>query len=142
MLSKIGIRADQWEWLPGKVVQQDENFYPLWPSAWDYLDPPYEINGCIVRSGPGWVVMNASNLARFGHLVATRGNWKGNQLIDPQWLRGHGGGNGSGVCGDSTHYTAMGMVTTQGIDPIPRLFGVTRESVLPTECFVGPVKIS
>ena len=142
LLSKIGIPADRWEWLPGQVVQQDENFYPSWPSAWDYLDPPYEVNGCVVRSGPGWVVMSASDLARFGHLIATRGNWKGDQLLDPQWLRGHGGGNGSGVCGESTHYTAMGMVTTQGVDPIPGLFGVTRESVLPAECFVGSVKVS
>ena len=142
LLSKIGIPADQWEWLPGQVVQKDKNFYPLWPSAWDYLDPPYEVNECVVRSGPGWVVMSGSDLARFGHLVATRGNWKGDQLLDPQWLRGHGGGNGSGVCGESTHYTAMGMVTTRGIDPIPRLFGVMRESVLPADCFVGPVKVS
>ena len=140
LLGKIGIPADQWEWLPGKVVQQDENFYPLWPSAWDYLDPPYEINGHVVRSGPGWAVMNASDLARFGHLIATRGNWKGEQLLDPQWLRGHGGGNGSGVCGESRYYTAMGVVTTEGIDP--GWFGTARESLVPQDVFVGPVKLT
>jgi CubicO group peptidase (beta-lactamase class C family) len=81
--------------------------------------------------------MNASDLARFGHLVATRGNWKGEQLIDPQWLRGHSGGNGSGVSGESRHYTALASVATRGIE---HPFAVARESFLPAELFVGPVK--
>ena len=139
LLSKIGIPADRWDWLPGIDVQQDTNFYPLMPSAWDYLDPPYEIGGHVVRSGPGWVVMSPKDLARFGHLGATQGNWKGEQLIDPQWLRGHGGGNGSGVSDERTHYTAMAMVTTQGMD-YP--YSIARESFLPEEMFVGPVKVT
>ena len=139
LFSKIGIPSDRWEWLPGRVVQQDENFYPLWPGSWDFLDPPYEINGHVVRSGPGWAVMSASDLARFGHLVATRGKWKGEQLLDPQWLRGHGGGNGSGVCGESRHYTAMGVVSTQGI---AHPYSEARESFLPAELFLGPVKVA
>ena len=81
-------------------MRDDRDFYTQWPTHGGYLDPPYEVNGHAVRGGPGWAVMNASDLARFGHLVATRGNWKGEQLIDSQWLRGHSGGNGSGVAGE------------------------------------------
>jgi len=139
LLSKIGISPDRWEWLPGRAVQQDKDFYPLMPYAWDYLDPPYEITGHVVRSGPGWIVMSVKDIARFGHLVATQGNWKGEQLIDPRWLRGHGGGNGSGVCGESKYYTAMGMVTTQGIN---HPFSTARESFLPEDMFVGPAKVT
>ena len=137
ILSKIGIPADRWDWLPGIDVQQDGNFYPLMPKAWDYLDPPYEINGHIVRSGPGWIVMSPKDIARFGHLVATEGSWKGEQLLDSKWLRGHGGGNGSGMCGENEHYTAMGMVTTQGINHV---YSIARESFLPEDLFIGPVK--
>ena len=147
IMSKIGIPADRWDWLPGGVVQQAENFpgriphvYPLWPSMFNYLDPPFEINGHVVRSGPGWVVITPLDFARFGHLVATRGNWKGEQLLDPQWLRGHGGGNGSGVCGESRYYTAMGKVSTEGI--APDWNSTVRESFVPRDVFVGPVKLT
>jgi CubicO group peptidase (beta-lactamase class C family) len=138
LISKIGIPADAWDWLIGREVQQDKDFYPLWPSAWDYLDPPYEINGHPVRSGPGWVVMSAKNLARFGHLVATGGNWKGEQLLDPAWVRSHSGGNGSGLHGENRRYTAMGRVTTEGID---MRFSIARESLVPQDVFVGPVNL-
>ena len=148
IISKIGIPADHWDWLAGGVVKQDEGFYPLWPTMFNYLDPPFEINGHVVRSGPGWVVMNSSDLARLGHLVATQGSWKGEKLLDPQWLRGQGGGNGSGVCGEGRYYTAMGMVTTEGINhPYYSLAGAmsfltTRESFVPAEVFTGPVKVA
>ena len=90
------------------------------PGYGDFLDPPYEINGHVVRGGGGWVVMSASNLARFGHLVATQGLWNGERLISEDYLRGHSGGNGSLVSGESTYYTAMGKVTTVGIGhPLP-----------------------
>ena len=138
LFSKIGIPADRWEWLTGKEVQQDVDFYPSMPNSWDYLDPPYEINGHVVRSGPGWAVMSASDLARFGHLIATDGIWKGERLLDPQWLRGHGGGNRCGVCGEGKHFTAMGMVTTEGIK---RPFSTVRDSFLPEDVFVGPVAL-
>ena len=62
----------------------------------------------------------------------------GKQIIDPEWLRGHSGGNKSGVSGESKHYTAIGMVTTDGIDH-PHL--TERVSFLPRELFVGPVKL-
>ena len=139
LFSKIGITADAWQWPTGRIMKQDKNFYPQWPTHAAYVDPPDEINGHLVRSGPGWAVLSASDLARFGHLVATRGNWKGEQLLAPQWLRGHSGGNGSGVCGESRYYTAMGKVSTRGID---HPFAVARESFLPADLFVGPVKVT
>lgn len=82
--------------------------------------------------------MSASDLARFGHLVATRGQWEGRQLIDPSWLRGHSGGNKSGTSGESTHFTAMGMVTTVGLD---HPHATATESILPEDMFVGPVSV-
>ncbi len=90
------------------------------PGYGDFLDPPYDIDGQVVRGGPGWVVMSAANLARFGHLIATGGAWKGSRLLGEEWLINHGGGNGSKVFGESKDYTALGMVTTAGITmPLP-----------------------
>jgi len=136
LFSKIGISSDRWDWYTGKSVQSQKYFYSTIPDSYTYLDPPFEINGNLVRSGPGWVVISASDLARFGHLLATRGNWKGEQLISPEWLRGHGGGNKSGVSGESVYYTSIGMVTTSGIELQHTL---ARESFIPNELFVRPV---
>ena len=138
LFSKIGIPAGRWQWPTGLEVQRDADFYPLLPSAWDYLDPPYEVNGHPVRSAPGWATLSASDLARFGHLVATRGLWKGEQVLDPQWLRGHGGGNRCGVSGENRHYTAMAVVTAEGID---HPYSTARTSFLPEDIFVGPVNL-
>ena len=96
LFGKIGIPPDRWDWLPGGYVKDQKYFYPDIPDSYTYLDPPYEIDGNTVRSGPGWVVISASDLARFGHLNATLGNWKGEQIVDPSWLRSHSGGNASG----------------------------------------------
>ena len=134
----IGVPSDRWDWLPGSYVKGQRLFYPEIPDAYTYLDPPYEINGNIVRSGPGWVVISAADLARFGHLNATGGLWKGQQIIDPQWLRGHGGGNKSGTSGEDNYFTALGVVTTIGLPDYQH--GVTKRSILPKELFVGPVK--
>ncbi len=139
LFSKLGIPADRWDWLTGKAVQGQKYFYPDIPDSYTYLDPPYEINGHVVRSGPGWVVMSASDIARFGHLVATRGSWKGEPLLDPQWVRGHGGGNGCGVSGESKYYTAMGQVTAQGVN---HPHSLARTSFLPEDLFTGPVKVA
>ena len=136
LFSKIGIRADSWDWLTGGYMKDQKYFYPTIPDSYTYLDPPYEINGNPVRSGPGWVVISASDLARFGHLNATQGNWNGEQIIDPAWLRGHSGGNASGASGESKYFTSMGVVTTEGFDH-PHLTVTT--SLLPEEVFVGPV---
>ena len=138
IFSKIGIPSDRWDWSTGKAVKDNKYFYPAIPDAYTYLDPPYEIGGNVVRSGPGWVIISASDLARFGHLVATRGLWKGDRVLGDEWLRGHSGGNRSGVSGESTHYTAIGRVTTEGID-YPHYSG--NSSLVPEQLFVGPVLV-
>lgn len=117
LFSKMGIPADEWDWVPGKVVHEDKSWYPDMPGYGDFIDPPYEINGHVVRGGPGWVVMSASNLARFSLLVATGGIWKDERLISCDWIRGHGGTT-SRVAGESRFYTCMGKVSTNG-EPFP-----------------------
>ena len=136
LFSKIGIPSDRWDWYTGETIKSQKYFYPEIPDSYTYLDPPYQINGNLIRSGPGWVVINASDLTRFGHLLATRGNWKGEQIVSPQWLRGHGGGNKSGVSGESVNYTALGVVTTTGIE---HLHTTSRKSFIPSELFLRPV---
>ena len=136
VFSKIGIPADRWDWFAGRAVKDNKYFYPTIPHSYTYLDPPYEIGGNAVRSGPGWVVISASDLARFGHLVAMRGMWKGERTVGHEWLRGHSGGNRSDVSGESTRYTAMGRVTTEDID---LLHSTGKSSFVPEELFVGPV---
>ena len=118
LLSHIGIPADQWEWLPGGVVHFTTDFYPAAPGYGEYVDPPYYINGNVVRGGPGWIVMSPKDLARFGLLVATGGIWQGKRLISPEWIRGHGGGNSSWVTGDRDTYISLGYVTAQGIPSV------------------------
>ena len=137
LFGKIGIPAARWDWYTGRVVSAKKYFYPGIPDSYTYLDPPYEVKGHPVRSGPGWVVISASDLARFGHLLATRGQWEGEQLLDPQWLRGHSGGNRSGASGESTYYTAMGVVTTEGLD---HAHAIATNSFLPEELFSGPLQ--
>ena len=138
LFNPIGIPAERWDWLSGRDVKDQREFYPSIPDSYTYLDPPYEINGHTVRSGPGWVVMSASDLARFGHLNATRGTWKGRQIIDPDWLRGHSGGNRSGASGESTWYTALGVVATIGLPDYQH--AVETRSILPEDFFVGPIR--
>ena len=38
-----------------------------------------------------------TNYARTDRRVATGGIWKGERLLNSEWVQGHGGGNGSGV---------------------------------------------
>lgn len=77
----------------------------------DFLDPPYKIDGQIVRGGPGWVVMSAKDLARWGLLVASGGKWKGKRLI--RRIQGHAGGNGSHVDGTGGNVVgSWGRVTS------------------------------
>ena len=138
----IGIPSERWDWLPGGAVKEQKYFYPQIPDSYTYLDPPYEIGGHIVRSGPGWVVISALDLARFGHLNATRGVWKGRQIIEPQWLRGHSGGNRSGTSGESTFFTAQGVVTTDGpMSPPAFRHAIETRSLLTEEFFEGPVRL-
>ncbi len=129
IFSHLRVPPERWDWTPGRVVHETRDWYPHMPGYGDYLDPPHEIGGHPVRGGPGWVVMSAKDLARFGLLVATRGTWRGERLVSADWVRGHSGGNGSYVGGESVHYTSVGRVTTDA-GPGP----------LPDKLFVGPVK--
>jgi CubicO group peptidase (beta-lactamase class C family) len=138
VFSKIGIPADRWNWWTGDEVHTLKWFYPTIPDTYTYLDPPYEIDGNVVRSGPGWVIISASDLARFGLLLATQGIWRGERVMDQTWLRGHSGGNRSGVSGESRFFTAMAVVTTEGL---PHLHATATESFIPANLFVGPVRV-
>ena len=124
LFSHMGIPADRWDWTPGKVLHDTEDWYPHMPGYGAFLDPPYEISGHVVRGGPGWVVMSPKDLARFGLLIATGGVWKGKRLISSEWLRSHSGGNGSLVAGDRKTYISIGKVTTVDL-PSLTSFSVT-----------------
>ncbi len=120
LFAEMDIPADRWDWVPGRVVHETRDWYPDMPGYGDFLDPPYEIDGHPVRGGGGWAVMSAKDLARFGLLVATEGMWRGRRLIPAEWIRGHRGGNGSEVAGESRQYTSFGLVTAQGRPyPVP-----------------------
>ena len=86
IFSQIGIPADRWDWIPGKEVHDNE-LYPGYPGYGEYLDPPWEINGQVVRGGPGWIVISASDLARFGYLMLRNGNWNGKQILSQAWVK-------------------------------------------------------
>ncbi len=133
LFGRIGVPADRWQWPPGGWIKDQKYLYPTIPDAYTYLDPPYEIGGCVVRSAPGWVIMSASDLARFGHLVATGGAWKGERILGAEWLRGHSGGNKSGANGEGRHYTAIGVVTTLGLD---HQRSTATGNILPEDLFV------
>ena len=114
----LGIPPERWDWTPGRKVREDSTLYPEMPGYGLYLDPPYAIEDNVVRGGPGWVVMSAKDLARYGLLLATRGVWKGECLVsDTDLLRAHGGGNGSFVAGLGRGVMlSFGKVTAAGID--------------------------
>jgi hypothetical protein len=76
------------------------------------------------------------HLQLWAHCVARHS--RGNSIIDPALLRGHGEGNGSGVSADNAFYTSIAVVTTDGLHPnFPRLHSTTTESFIPASCFVG-----
>ena len=132
LFDTLGIPPERWDWLSGEQVKDQKHFYPALPDSYTYLDPPYRIGDRPVRSGPGWVVISASDLARFGHLNATDGIWRGERIIEPEWLRGHSGGNRCGVAGESSHGTALAVVTAVGFD---YTFSEETRSFLPEELF-------
>ena len=98
VMNKIGIAADDWEWLSGEQVYQDSLFYPEMPGYGNFLDPPFRIDGNAVIGGGGWVVMSAGNLARVGLLIATDGLWRGERIIS-RVSGGAGAGDMNGVEG-------------------------------------------
>ena len=110
LFSQMGIAPDDWDWLPGQVVHDSKDLYPNMPDYGLFVDPPYKINGQVVRTGGTGVVMSAKDLARYGLLVATGGVWKSQQLISN--VVHAGGGNGSAARGYRGVIGSRGDVTT------------------------------
>lgn len=117
IFSVIGITPDRWDWMSLCDVYQNIYLYPDTPGYGHFADPPYEIEGNIVRGGPGWVSLSAEDLARWGLLVATQGVWKGRQLLAPEWVVSHGSGNRSAVIGIPEACIAIATITAEGLPP-------------------------
>lgn len=116
LFAHMGIHPDDWQWATGQALHDNRQWYPGMPGYGLFCDPPYKINDCRVQGGGGWVSMSASNLARVGLLVASRGTWNGKRLIgDTPLVRGHAGGNSSLMDGWSDTMFSWGQVTTRGI---------------------------
>jgi CubicO group peptidase (beta-lactamase class C family) len=135
----LGVPADRWEWTPGKEVHDTRDFYPDFPNYGEYVDPPYEIDGHVVRGCPGWMRIGAEDLARFGLLVATGGVWKGKRLIGPEWLRGHAGLDIHVVAGDPETMVSIAKINTKGF-PFGTEVGTQGKFSFPKSLIVGPVK--
>ena len=138
LFGHMGIQPENWHWYTGRHLHDTEEFYPDWPGYGLFCDPPYEINGCRVQGGGGWVVMTPKDLARVGLLVATRGVWKGKRLIsDTELLAGHAGFVKSPCLmnGDSNTFISIGKVDWIAGDGSKRLtLGELNQYV------IGPVK--
>lgn len=121
LMGPMGIPPERWEWLPGRTVHEDADFYPAALEYGAFIDPPYEIDGVPVLGGGGWVVMSPLDLARVGLLVATRGWWDGRRLIaDDPLVDGHAGGNDSLLWGRGGELMAsFAQVGTAGLGPPP-----------------------
>jgi CubicO group peptidase (beta-lactamase class C family) len=116
LFSHMNIEPDDWTWATGQELHENRAWYPGMPGYGLFCDPPYRINDCRVQGGGGWVAMSASDLARVGLLVASRGKWKGKRLIgDTPLVRGHAGGNSSLMNGWSDTMFTWGQVTTTGV---------------------------
>jgi len=80
LFDHLGIPADRWDWLTTEEVPSARRFLSEFPGYGEYVDPPYTMQGHVVRGGPGWIVMSAEDLARFGLLsrraaCGTAGGW-------------------------------------------------------------------
>ena len=82
----LQVPAKRWGWMPARAIQENL-MYPFWPGYGRYLDPPWEIDGHAVRAGPGWVVINSADAARFGYLFLRNGRWRDQQLISEEWVQ-------------------------------------------------------
>ncbi len=140
LFSRMGIPAERWDWVPGKVVYDTRDWYPDFPGYGEYVDPPYEINGHVVRGGPGWVLMSPLDLARFGLLVATGGIWAGERLIGAEWLQGHGGVDIHVVGGDPETFVSMAKTNIREF-PFGNEIGWKGPFHFPRELIVGPVEM-
>lgn len=139
LFSKMDLPADRWDWTPGKTVHDTLDWYPDYPGYGDYVDRPYTVKGHVVRGTPGWVVMSAQDLARFGLLVACRGRWKGRQLVDPKYLSGHAGLDVHVVGGDPETYVAIGKLNTKNF-PFGTEIVTGSPMHFPQELIAGPVQ--
>lgn len=45
-----------------------------------------EVNGIAINNGCTGVMINAEQLARFGHFYLNKGNWNGQQLLSKDWI--------------------------------------------------------
>lgn len=134
----IGIPADRWDWTTGKHVHDTKDFWPDLPNYGEYIDPPYEIKGHVVRGGPGWMVISSEDLARFGLLIATGGVWKGKRLIGGEWLRGHAGLDVHVVAGDPETMVSIAKINTKNF-PFGQQVGTQGQFSFPKELIAGPV---
>jgi CubicO group peptidase (beta-lactamase class C family) len=134
----LGIPTDRWEWTTGKEVHNTRDFYPDFPNYGEYVDPPYEIDGHIVRGCPGWMRIGAEDLARFGLLIASGGVWKGKRLIGPEWLHGHAGLDIHVVAGDPETMVSIAKINTKNF-PFGVEVGTQGKFTFPKDLIVGPV---
>ena len=49
-------------------------------------NPEQEVNGIEINNGCTNVMINAEQLARFGHFYLNKGNWNGKQLLSREWI--------------------------------------------------------
>lgn len=59
------------------------NFIGMGEYKWN---PEQEVNGVEINNGCTNVMINAEQLARFGHLYLNEGNWDGQQLLSKEWV--------------------------------------------------------
>ena len=140
LFDHLSIPADRWDWLSGKAVHANQDFYPAFPGYGDYVDPPYEISGHIVRGGPGWFAISSEDLARFGLLIATGGQWKGKQLVGREWLQGHAGLDIHVVAGDPQTLVSIAKVNTGGF-PFGGEVGTQGAFAFPKELIARPTLV-
>lgn len=138
LFGPMGIPPGRWEWKSGKVLQDTKDFYPAIPHYGEYVDPPYEINGNVVRGGPGWFMISSEDLARFGLLIATRGIWRGERLVSPEWLRGHAGLDIHVTAGDPDTCVSVGKTNTKNF-PFGGQVGARGYFSFPKDLITGPV---
>jgi putative CocE/NonD family hydrolase len=141
LFDHLGIPPERWEWCSGKTVHDQRDFYPDFPNYGEYIDPPYEINGHVVRGAPGWFLIGAADLARFGHLVATRGMWRGKRLIGAEWLQGHAGLDVHVVAGDPASLVSIAKINTKRF-PFGQEVGTQGRFQFPPDLITGPVDLS
>lgn len=115
LFAPMDLPVDRWDWFTLQQAREARDLYPASVGYAEYADPPFHVAGAVVRGGPGWVVMAAADLARFGLLVASAGWWRGQRLLGPEWLVSKSGGNWSTVVGDRHSFVAGARVATEGL---------------------------